>query len=67
MFLTKIVWFRYDFRIGDNKAFKDAVISGNFLPILIYMMKIYGKWINQIDFSSSFHLKFKFKDLRRNR
>ena len=26
--MNKIVWFRYDFRVADNKAFKDAVISG---------------------------------------
>ena len=34
--MNKIVWFRYDFRVADNKAFKDAVISGNILPIFIY-------------------------------
>ena len=33
--MNKIVWFRYDFRVSDNKAFK-AVISGNILPIYIY-------------------------------
>ena len=51
--MNKIVWFRYDFRIGDNKAFKDAVISGNVLPIFIYDEEIW-----KADFSSSFHLKF---------
>ena len=51
--MNKIVWFRYDFRIGDNKAFKDAVISGNVLPIFIYDEEIWKS-----DFSSSFHLKF---------
>ena len=39
--MNKIVWFRYDFRIGDNKAFKDAVISGNVLPIFIYDEEIW--------------------------
>ena len=34
--MNKIIWFRYDFRVADNKAFKDAVISGNVLPIFIY-------------------------------
>ena len=52
-FMNKIVWFRYDFRIGDNKAFKDAVISGNVLPIFIYDEEIW-----KADFSSSFHLNF---------
>ena len=51
--MNKIVWFRYDFRIGDNKAFKDAVISGNVLPIFIYDEEIWKS-----DFSSSFHLNF---------
>src|SRR6056300_70798 len=51
--MNKIVWFRYDFRIGDNKAFKDAVISGNVLPIYIYDEDIW-----KADFSSSFHLNF---------
>ncbi len=51
--MNKIVWFRYDFRVADNKAFKDAVISGNVLPIFIYDDNIWKE-----GFSSSFHLDF---------
>ena len=51
--MNKIVWFRYDFRVADNKAFKDAVISGNVLPIFIYDDDLWKQ-----GFSSSFHLSF---------
>ena len=51
--MNKIVWFRYDFRVPDNKAFIDAVISGNVLPVFIYDDEIWKQ-----GFSSSFHLDF---------
>ena len=62
--MNKIVWFRYDLRLEDNQAFKEATKNGNVLPIFIFDKNYY-----KIDTSSSFHLKFcedSLKDLNQS-
>ena len=62
--MNKIIWFRYDLRIQDNKAFSEASKSGNVLPIFIFDKNFY-----KLKTSSSFHLKFcqeSLEDLKRN-
>ena len=51
--MNKIVWFRYDLRISENNAFREAIKNGNVLPIFIF-----DEGLFKLETSSSFHLRF---------
>ena len=51
--MNKIVWFRYDLRISENSAFKQAIKDGNILPLFIF-----DEGLFKLGTSSSFHLRF---------
>ena len=51
--MNKIVWFRYDLRISENSAFKQAIKDGNILPLFIF-----DEGLFKLETSSSFHLRF---------
>ena len=39
--MNKILWFRFDLRLHDNEAVKNAIIDGNTLPIFIFDEEYY--------------------------
>ena len=51
--MNKIVWFRYDLRISENNAFREAIKNGNVVPIFIF-----DEGLFELETSSSFHLRF---------
>ena len=51
--MNKILWFRFDLRLHDNEAVKNAIIDGNTLPIFIFDEEYY-----KLETSSTFHLQF---------
>ena len=57
--MNKILWFRFDLRLHDNEAVKNAIIDGNTLPIFIFDEEYY-----KLETSSTFHLQFCITQLK---
>ena len=51
--MNKILWFRFDLRLHDNEAVKEALKDGKTLPIFIFDEEYF-----KLKVSSSFHLQF---------
>ena len=51
--MNKILWFRFDLRLHDNEAVKEALKDGKTLPIFIFDEEYF-----KLEVSSSFHLQF---------
>ena len=51
--MNKILWFRFDLRLHDNEAVKEALKEGKTLPIFIFDEEYF-----KLEVSSSFHLQF---------
>ena len=51
--MNKILWFRFDLRLHDNEAVKEALKDGKTIPIFIFDEEYF-----KLEVSSSFHLQF---------
>ena len=51
--MNKILWFRFDLRLHDNEAVKEALKDGKTLPIFIFDENYF-----KLETSSTFHLQF---------